>query len=172
MIFLREFIPMDSPLKSTSMFYCYCILCQAQVSSYPYWKECILFYFHSNELIVYYRQANCIHLQILYSNHFRFPKCPYIVKSYLCRLHAGTYEYLTKPTKYHLCIAKTTKVQIWILRELRGLRSLLSKRQHLMRRKKLYLWDTSKAIVLSYLKNPLHSCQLIETNIYLWNELL
>ena len=77
---VRGFIAMDSPLKLASrqqlvystiwLFYCYCVLCQAQVSSYPYWKECISFDLHQIESIVYYHQTNHIHTQILYSKCF------------------------------------------------------------------------------------------------------
>ena len=75
-------------------------------------KRILLFYLHQNELIAYYQQTNRIHLQILYSKHFRFPQRPYVDKRYLCRLHTGTYNYLTMSAEYHLGIAKTTKVPI------------------------------------------------------------
>ena len=58
-------------------------------------------------MIAYYQQINRIHSQILYSKHFRFPHRPYVDKTNLCHLHTDTYEYLTKPAEFHLCITKT-----------------------------------------------------------------
>ena len=118
---LRDFIVIDSPLKLASrqqpmrfyqdnnqwdsiktttneirpshiaFSYCYCMLCEAQVSSYPYWKECVLFYLHQNELIAYYQQTNYIYSQILYSNIFDFRN---VLKCWQKILVSSAYRYI------------------------------------------------------------------------------
>ena len=85
LIFQRDFIAVDSPFRlasrqqlrySTIQFCFILLLLYVMLSSGKFLsllEECILFYLHQNELITYYQQTYRIHLQILYSKHFRIP---------------------------------------------------------------------------------------------------
>ena len=76
-------------------------------------------------------------------------------------LTTGTYEYLTKPVEYHLCIAKKqgSNTDLW------GTPQFIvvaSKQQYLLKQKNLHLRYSRKTILFFNLKNLRTSFCLLE----------
>ena len=78
---------------------------------------------------------------------------PIVEKKCQCRTHTSMCDNLTGLVECHLYMAKTIKVLILILEELRSLWSLLPKTHFPMKRKKPFLRSKNDIISLFYLEN-------------------